>query len=164
MLDLGGMTAFEILSSPIADSRASEFLRSNTTPIEDLGLSARPYNSLRSAKIYTFGELFALYPDKFISLQNLGEKSESELKALVERRMEKLRNGDPLLCRCGNEVPRYAIQTKIYAKKLLAQFVGSPAFRGLSFQEIRGDLPESVEDERIKKIIGSLIAEKQLSM
>ena len=161
MLDLGGMTAFEILSSPEFAERASEFLRSNTTPIEDLGLSARPYNSLRSAKIYTFGELFALYPDKFISLQNLGEKSESELKALVERRMEKLRNGLILYCAGAETSAEVCYSNEDIREKLLAQFVGV-GFRGLSFQEIRGDLPESVEDERIKKIIGSLIAEKQL--
>ena len=143
------MTALEILSSPEFAERAAEFLRSDTTPIEDLGLSVRPYNSLRRAKIYTFGELFALYPDKFISLRNLGEKSESELKALVERRMEKLRNSMILYCAGAETSAEVCYSNEDIREKLLAQFVGI-GFRGLSFQEIRGDLPESVEDERIK--------------
>jgi len=161
MLDLSGMTAFEILSSPEFAERASEFLRSDTTPIEDLGLSGRQYNSLKRAKIYTFGELFALYPDNFISLRNLGEKSESELKALVERRMEKLRNSMILYCSGAETSAEVCYSDEDIREKLLAQFVGV-GFRGLSFQELRADLPESIEDGRIKKIIGSLIAEKQL--
>ena len=132
MLDLSGMTAFEILSSPEFAERASEFLRSDTTPIEDLGLSSRQYNSLKRAKIYTFGELFALYPDNFISLRNLGEKSESELKALVERRMEKLRNSMILYCAGAETSAEVCYSDEDIREKLLAQFVGV-GFRGLSF-------------------------------
>lgn len=161
MQRLAGMTALEILSSPEFSERASGFMRNNATPIENLGLSVRSYNSLKRAEISTLGELFTLYPDKFLDLRNLGRKSELELKALIEQYVERLRNSMILYCAGMEASVEVRYSDEDIRENLLAQYAEA-GFRGLSFQELRNDLPESVEDERVKKIIGSLIAEKQL--
>lgn len=161
MQRLDGVTALEVLSSPEFSERASEFLRGIATPIEDLGLSARSYNCLIRAKVSTYGELFALYPDKLLDLRNLGRKTELELKAHIERYMERLRKSMILYCAGVKANVELCYSDEDIRESLLAQYTGA-GFRGLSFQELRGDLPESVEDERVKKIIGALIAEKQL--
>lgn len=50
------------------------------SPIEDLGLSLRPYNCLKRAGIYTIAELVALSDEELGKVRNLGKRSYCEIK------------------------------------------------------------------------------------
>jgi hypothetical protein len=50
-----------------------------TIPIEDLGLSRKPYNSLKRNRVNTVGDVLALLPDDLLKLSELGQKSATEI-------------------------------------------------------------------------------------
>jgi len=52
-----------------------ELLKKLEMPIEELGLTARAENCLRSAKIFTVGELVKMTAEDLMKIQNFGEKS-----------------------------------------------------------------------------------------
>lgn len=53
------------------------------TPLEELDLSVRSYNSLKRACINTLGELMKLSDDDLMHIRNLGRKSYNEIKAIL---------------------------------------------------------------------------------
>ncbi|MDX2128245.1 MAG: DNA-directed RNA polymerase subunit alpha [Chloroherpetonaceae bacterium] len=57
-----------------------------TTRIEDLELSVRSHNCLRSAEIETLGQLVAKREEELLNFKNFGKKSLAELRELVETR------------------------------------------------------------------------------
>jgi DNA-directed RNA polymerase subunit alpha len=56
------------------------------TRIEDLELSVRSHNCLRSAEIETLGQLVSKHEDELLTFKNFGKKSLTELKELVSTR------------------------------------------------------------------------------
>lgn len=62
-------------------ARIREILK---TPIEDLELSVRSHNVLRSGNIQTLGDLVKLDIDQLMKFKNFGRKSLSELTEIVE--------------------------------------------------------------------------------
>ena len=50
------------------------------TPIEDLDLPMRAYNSLKRNNITKVGQVLALSDDEFLRMRNFGKKSLDELK------------------------------------------------------------------------------------
>jgi DNA-directed RNA polymerase subunit alpha len=50
------------------------------TPIEDLDLPMRAYNSLKRNNITKVGQVLALSDDEFLRMRNFGRKSLDELK------------------------------------------------------------------------------------
>ena len=53
------------------------------TPIEDLNLSVRAYNCLRSAKIESLGDLVHYNTTDLLKFRNFGRKSLSEIENLL---------------------------------------------------------------------------------
>ena len=66
-------------------------------PIENLGLSVRPYNSLRRAGIKTYGDLAKMTEEKLIMTRNFGRKSLDEVvqKFLEATGIDISKNIDP---------------------------------------------------------------------
>jgi DNA-directed RNA polymerase subunit alpha len=55
------------------------------TPLEELNLSTRSYNSLRRAAISTLGQLIEKSRDGFPPLPGLGAKSRAEVEELMAK-------------------------------------------------------------------------------
>ena len=55
--------------------------------IEELQLSARPYNCLKRAQINTIGDLLAYSPEKLRELKNFGRKSADEVFIVLKRKL-----------------------------------------------------------------------------
>jgi DNA-directed RNA polymerase subunit alpha len=55
------------------------------TPLEELNLSTRSYNSLRRAGIFTMGQLLEQGREGLPPLPGLGAKSRAEVEELVEK-------------------------------------------------------------------------------
>lgn len=65
----------------------AEFERIRTllmTRMEDIELSVRSHNCLRSAEIETLGQLVSKHEEELLKFKNFGKKSLAELKELVE--------------------------------------------------------------------------------
>jgi DNA-directed RNA polymerase subunit alpha len=56
------------------------------TSIEDLNLSVRAYNCLKSANISTIGELVAKEESELLKFRNFGKKSLNELVEVIEEK------------------------------------------------------------------------------
>ncbi len=77
-------SAFRDLEVPMA--RASSLLPEQyDTPLEELNLSTRSYNSLRRAGIFTLGQLMEKGREGLPPLPGLGAKSRAEVEELMER-------------------------------------------------------------------------------
>lgn len=61
-----------------------EYLRANAFSIDLLGLSTRPYNALRRARIHTIADLYAVRPEGYMQFPNLGKGSQEEIEKKLD--------------------------------------------------------------------------------
>ena len=87
--DLSGVTEESLLAAAAREEEPKKAGEVYETPIENLDLSVRVFNSLKRTGITTVGEVMDMLekgPDAMLSIRNFGEKSLDELK---ERLQEK---------------------------------------------------------------------------
>ena len=74
---------FENKDEPVVDENVLQMRKLLKTPIEDLTLSVRAYNCLRSAKIELLGDLVKYNTTDLLKFRNFGRKSLVEIEALL---------------------------------------------------------------------------------
>jgi DNA-directed RNA polymerase subunit alpha len=87
--DIAGVTEESLLSAAAREEQPRKGSENFDTPIENLDLSVRVFNSLKRTGITTVGEVLEMLdkgPEAMLSIRNFGEKSLDELK---ERLAEK---------------------------------------------------------------------------
>jgi len=77
-------SSFRDLEVPMA-KELSIVPKQYDTPLEELNLSTRSYNSLRRAAIFTLGQLIEKSRDGFPPLPGLGAKSRAEVEELMAK-------------------------------------------------------------------------------
>ena len=77
-------SAFRDLEVPMAEA-LSPLPEQYDTPLEELNLSTRSYNSLRRAGIFTLGQLIEKSKEGLPPLPGLGAKSRAEVEELLEK-------------------------------------------------------------------------------
>jgi hypothetical protein len=130
-----------------------------------MGFGIRALNALTNAGMITFSAILPVYPDSIGSLKNIGAKTVTEIQERVEYYLEKLQPIVAAYC-AGTDTAYEEVRDVMYTDeyitgKILESFKNS-GFAGLSFQQMRATLPEEIRESRIKKCIGSLIADNQL--
>lgn len=148
----------ELLEHPAFKEKAKRCLKEVDVPIETMGFGVRAVNALKNASIFTFSAILPIYPDGIPSLRNIGAKTVAEIQEKVSYYLGKLQ---PIVAAyCGDDTD--AMYTDEYiAEKVMGCF-DNTGFSGLSFPQMRSALPDAITDQRIKKCIGGLIAEKKL--
>lgn len=148
----------ELLEHPAFKEKAKRCLKEVDVPIETMGFGVRAARALKNASIYTFSEILPIYPDGIASLRNIGAKTVAEIQEKVSYYLAKLQ---PIVAAyCADDTD--AMYTDEYiAEKIMGCF-DNTGFSGLSFPQMRSALPDAITDQRIKKCIGVLIAEKKL--
>ena len=123
--------------------------RSDDRPIEQLNFSVRSYNCLKRAKIVTVQQLLDTTPEDLLKIRNLGRKSLDEITLFLH-----------------NYIPPKALvkKTDYTAEELIPHVLNAfkVPFKGLSYEEIKEDLPEEACDSTIKQAIGKLLKEKSI--
>ena len=118
-------------------------------PIEDVGLSVRSYNCLRRAGIMTVQQLLDTSSEELLKIKNLGQKSLTELEEFRK-----------------SHVPTVALPPKteysVEELKPLVMDAFVTPFRGLSYEEIKAALPDTAEDNSIKRAVGELLCEHKI--
>jgi DNA-directed RNA polymerase subunit alpha len=87
--DLSGVTEESLMAAAAREEEPKMASEIYETPIENLDLSVRVFNSLKRTGITTVGEVLDMLekgPDAMLSIRNFGEKSLDELR---ERLVEK---------------------------------------------------------------------------
>lgn len=148
----------ELLEHPAFKEKARCCLKEVDVPIETMGFSVRASGSLKRADIHTLSAILPIYPNRIAWLHNIGAKTVTEIQEKVSYYLAKLQ---PIVAAyCGDDTD--AMYTDEYiAEKVMGCF-DNTGFSGLSFPQMRSALPDAITDQRIKKCIGGLIAEKKL--
>ena len=152
------METLELLAHPQYREKANKCLQEIDVPVAAMELSVRATGALTRAEIHTLSEILPIYPDGIASLRNIGAKTVTEIQTRVKYYMDKFQ---PIVAAyCGDDMD--AMYTDAYiSEKVMACFENT-GFSGLSFQQMRANLPEAISEDRIKKCIGSLLAENKL--
>jgi DNA-directed RNA polymerase subunit alpha len=87
--DIGGVTEESLLAAVAAEEEPKKVSEVFDTPIENLDLSVRVFNSLKRTGITTVGEVIEMLdkgPEAMLSIRNFGEKSLDELRERLEEK------------------------------------------------------------------------------
>ena len=145
---------------PADREKLREFVRENDVSIHDMNVRARTFNALYKAGYRYLSEFIFLPSDYFRGLIGFGKTSEDDLKSYIsgywsehdtELQAFVSGNADALF-------PDHKLREMI-----LNRYKGNE-FTGFSYPEIKEKLklPETITDERLKKVIGKMIADHQL--
>lgn len=147
-------------NEPADQEKLREFVRENDVSIHDMNVRARTFNALYKAGYRYLSEFIFLPSDYFRRLNGFGKTSEDDLKSYItgywsahdaELQAFVSGNADVLF-------PDHKLREMI-----LNRYKGNE-FTGFSYPEIKEKLklPETITDERLKKVIGKMIADHQL--
>lgn len=87
--DIAGVTEESLLAAVAAEEEPKKVSEVFDTPIENLDLSVRVFNSLKRTGITTVGEVIEMLdkgPEAMLSIRNFGEKSLDELRERLEEK------------------------------------------------------------------------------
>ena len=148
----------ELLEHPAFKEKAKRCLKEVDVPIETMGFGVRAVNALKNASIFTFSAILPIYPYGIPSLRNIGAKTVAEIQEKVSYYLGKLQ---PIVAACCGDDTDAMYTDEYIAEKVMGCF-DNTGFSGLSFPQMRSALPDAITDQRIKKCIGGLIADKKL--
>ena len=137
-----------------------EYTKAKDQRIENLPLSNRPRNQLQKNGFEMLSDIVFLTRSDLQSLPAMGEKSITEVLAFVdafvtanEVKIRALHDGDMMALWDTDEI-----------KHSILSLYAEDGFRGVSFKEILEEvsLPDEYPQSELKKIIGQMLADKQL--
>lgn len=154
------VTIFDLLKMPEYHGVISNFVRMNDRSIRKLGLSNRPANRLTMNGYENLSDIIFLSDNELMAIPSMGAGSVKEVRSVISDYLTENESRMVAVC-TGNEdalLDDNAIRNMIFA---LYQHVG---FGGFSLKEMieQLQLPEGITEEKIKSIIGSLLAENAL--
>lgn len=155
------LSIYDIIKAPEYRKRVTDYVKANDIQVSCTVLSNRAKKQLISKGYANISDIIFMDKAELGRLKNIGATTLEDTYNLINKYLTKhadrivaFANGDDSVM-----VDDEAIRNKILK---LYDDIG---FKGLSFSEIKEKLalPDFITDERIKKSIGSLIAEKQLT-
>ncbi len=137
-----------------------EYVRINDIDIDDLGLSNRARNQLKRNGYSLMSEIVLLSKEDLSLIPALGESSVNDITSVIEQHLNDHESAIVAFCSGDGSA---LLNDEVIRDRVLALYKDI-GFKGLSFKEITEglDFPEAITEERLKKIIGSLIRDKQL--
>lgn len=156
--ELSEMSVEEMLDLSQYRDLVLEYIKANDIDINLLALSARSEHALLNSGMNNLSAFLQKYPDLLYRLKGLGKKSIDEIQEKINSYLAKIQPSVAEYC-SGNTKALYSDEWIEIAVMRCFSVIG---FKGLSYSEIRQNLPDDIEDARIKKSIGKLIAEKKL--
>lgn len=146
-----------LLTDKTAKAKIIEFVKMKNEAIDDFNLSVRSYNALKRGNISYLYEAIPYYPDEFASFRNLGVKSVTEICGIIEKYV--LYYYDQIIAYMGGKSAMYSDE---YVQDTVMSCFEYAKFKGISFKEICDEFPDEFDENRIKKCIESLLADKKL--
>lgn len=149
-----------LLDEPESREKVLDYVRINDLDINDLGLSNRARNQLTKNGYSLMSEIVLLTNEDLQRIPALGASSVKDIAYATERYLNEHETAIIAFC-SGDES---ALLNDEAIRKSILGLYKDIGFKGLSYKEITEelDLPEAITEERLKKIIGGLIRDKQL--
>lgn len=98
-------SAAELLADSEQYAKIVQYYTDRETPVDSLKLSTRANNALRRANIEQICQALEIYPDGFMQMRNLGQKSADEVCHALESAMQKAYQAIMSGCDCDMEEP-----------------------------------------------------------
>ena len=147
------LSAIQLFYDSNTKEKAWDYIKRNDIDISSMNFSNRSLHALLGSGISKFSMLLEIYPLGISSLRNLGAKSIDEIKSIVFSKLEKLKPTIVAFC-SGNTQSLFSDEFII---DTVLKCFENKAFVGVSYKEIKEKFSDDVDENRIKKAIGSLI-------
>ena len=157
---ISDISVFQILNMPEYHDAIKKFVRVNDRDLQQLSLSARPYNRLLKNDIHKLSDFIFKTEAELYRIPGMGPETVKEIMSKINEYLSL--NEDRIRAVCeGNEA--VLIDDATICNSILDQYKDI-GFGGLSLNELtdRLELPECVSEERLKGIIGSLLTSNEL--
>ncbi|MBQ6719438.1 MAG: hypothetical protein IJN20_03690 [Oscillospiraceae bacterium] len=145
---------------PKHQDRILEFVHRNDIDVESMPISTRSKNQLQKNGYCKLSEIIFLREEQIRQIPAMGAASAEQIAEVIQNYLKK--HEHRIIAFCNGDVSVLWDDTAI-RKKILRLYQERP-FDGFSLKEMteKLDLPDAVSQERIKKIIGGLLAERKL--
>lgn len=154
------VTIFDMLKLSEYHDVILNYVRMNDRSIRKLGLSNRPVNRLTMNGYESLSDIFFLSDNDLMAIPSLGPGSVKEVRSVISNYLTENESRMIAVCK-GNEG---ALLDDNALRNMILALYQEAGFGGFSLEEMfeQLQLPEGITEARIKKIIGSLLAENAL--
>lgn len=137
-----------------------QYVKENDIEIQYMELSNRAINSLKKSGYEKLSEIIFMEKVDFYSLASMGKSSVDLIMAKINEYLSKHEKRIIAFC-SGDESA--LMDDEMIVRMIIKQYK-EQCFKGLSFKEIleRLQLPSQITEDRVKKIIGSMLSKKEL--
>ena len=156
--DPSKLTITQLLNHPVFKEKSEEYILKNNILIENMGLSVRATNALKRAGLLSFFDVLKSYPHNLAAIRNVGEKSIVEIMEKIESYIIKMHPAVAAYCNGDSSI----FYSDEFILKTVVSCFEDIGFVGVSFKEIIVKFPEDLDVTRVKKCIGTLLAENEL--
>ena len=149
-----------LMNNPFYHDRIMSYVQVNDISIEDLGLNVRSYNCLNNSGYKKLSEIVFLHDEDLVKIKNMGSGSVKLIRARINEYLSK--HGDRISSFCS-EKGDLIVDDALIRERILGIY-RELGFSGASFNDLleKSQLPKQIDINRIKRIIGGLIAEGKL--
>lgn len=154
------LTVESIIGNPQYADKVLEYVKLNDKKVCELGLSNRPMNCLLKNGYKKLSNIIFMTESEFIVMPSMGSGSVKEILQKIREYLEINGNRIAAFCNGDNQA---LFDDEAIKEKILALYVNNPSY-GFSFGDFceNLDLPDFYEKDRLKKIIGGLLADKKI--
>ena len=154
------ITLFEMIRLPRYHDKILEFVKIHDKDLSQINLSNRSYNHLIKNGYQHFSDIIFLTRSELQRIPALGYSSVKEITDIIESFLSDNEHRIKAFCN-GDESELY---NDVEIRRIILELYNDFGFAGLSLQEFEKhmQLPETISENHLKKIIGKLLAEKEL--
>lgn len=160
ILEKTRVSVFDMVYMPEHQDEIRRFAEKNDRPVQSLGLSSRPATQLQKNGYTMLSQILFLRRDDLMAIHSLGANSIEEILRVQREYLSA--NENRILAWCAGDESALLDDESI--RSMILDLYAKIGFGGLSLNEMleRLGLPDSITVERIKRIIGGLLAENAL--
>ena len=153
-------TVFDLLKMAEYHDVILQYVKLNDKDIHRIGLSNRSFNRLLSSHIEKMSDLIFMTESELLKIPAMGVGSVKEVIARIQDYL--IENETRIMSVCKGDDS--ALLDNNSVRNMILEAYNKLGFGGLSLREMRDNevVPEQLSDERLKVILGSLIAEGKL--
>lgn len=154
------LTVTDMLRMPEYWDRIGMFVLHNDIEIDNLSLCNRPKNQLMKNGYRNLSDILFLTAEELQKLPSMGASSIAQIQERIQDYL--MENESRILAFCNGD--KTVLLEDAAIRKAVLKLYQSEPFTGFSLAEIteKLELPEPLPQERLKKILGGLLAQKEL--
>lgn len=158
--DLGSYSIFDMMKIPECQDAIIKYVKKHDIDIVKMNLSSRPRNQLSKKGYKLLSDIIFMNRSEFQNMSSMGKTSVDEIVNMIDGYLYE--NENRILAFINGEEVE-AEDDSIIEDMILSLYIKKP-FYGFSFSEFKEELKlqSRMTDDKLKKIIGRMIADEKL--